>query len=193
MHVSINVSLAVNVLVLVLVSVCVWVCVCVCVCVCVRACVRECVRPSVRRPWHLLISRKPDHLEDWISACRQIERWAMLCWGQRPQSSPCARRTAENTIQQVCNISESGPYRGLNFGTQTDWPVGHSLLRLKPSGLCLAISACCALHYIEHYIEQTIGHVIPRSKSRAGAERKARWLSTKREHLKWRTRSVRNL
>ena len=58
------------------------------------------VRPS--QTWHLLISRNPDHLQGWILARRQIEPWARLCWGRRPQFAPCAWRMVRNAISQFC-------------------------------------------------------------------------------------------
>ena len=86
---------------------------------------RPCVFPS--QTWHLLISQNPEHLEGWILARSQIEPWAMLCWGRRPQFTPCALHSAR--YHNFVNISKSRPFRGLNFGTRTDLPVGHTLPR----------------------------------------------------------------
>jgi len=131
-----------------------------------------CVRPSVRpsRLWHLLISRRPDHLEGWILACRQVEPYATLSWGRRPQLALCARCLGHNAMSRPsvrpsvtnvtsANILEPGPLRGLNFGTQTDWTLGYTFLRPKAS-VCVLRSALGAQRDITSLlISQSLDHL----------------------------------
>ena len=44
----------------------------------------------------------------------------------------CPSRPSVTNVTSA-NISEPGPFRGLNFGTQADWTVGHAFLRPKAS------------------------------------------------------------